>query len=169
MVISLPRRFFSRLRIEMPNALILAFDDMGEKFQSGAHGLVNFSLSSHAMELPAGMSQTSLWGTRFYPVSAELRKVAERRKQSPRCGRLGITMGRSDPEHQSERILGLVPQLLDRVGHQVEVVIILGPHFEDATEFESRASVVSGVHIIETQAMFSRLFHRWTSSLRQGG
>jgi len=122
----LPCRFYSILREKLPTIPVIAIDDNGEKANYPVSGYICCNLAANPNLYPSALLKYSAIGPAFFP----LRKEFINCKTSPQIGkkivkRILITMGGSDPDNQTDRIVNIVKKF-----HQLETIdILVGPAY----------------------------------------
>jgi UDP-2,4-diacetamido-2,4,6-trideoxy-beta-L-altropyranose hydrolase len=158
--------YFRSLKQYVPQAFVLAFEDDREKAGYLVNGYINFGLTSELYAPSSRLRETSLWGLKNFPVPSNLGARERNEISTPKS--LGITMGGSDPEKQSLRILGLSKGIMVRTGLE-KLLFILGPAFEDVESFRKQAKAHSGVEVVHAPQKIYEVFASADVFLNAGG
>lgn len=118
---SLTQKKYSDLRQLIPDIPVLVFDDFGEKKSAPVHGFINPGLAAGAVNYPQDIPFQAA-GPGYFLLRDEFKKRSAARRPNPK-NRIGVIMGSSDPENQTERIV----QILQSIASTEEIAVVLGP------------------------------------------
>jgi len=163
---ALDERLYLNLRYKLSTIPVLAIDDGGEKLEFPVFGLISFNPGTDFSLYPKEVSEFSAIGSEYYPLRRGVTNGWKPKKidgGSPKS--LLVTMGGSDPDRQTLRIV----RLLRSVPGYKRIIVVVGPANQDYEEIATQAFQDKRIRVVRDTCDFVKLMSEADAAVCGGG
>lgn len=164
---SLNKDFFIELRDKIPEVIILLIDDDGSRADYPVDGFINFNLGAEASLYPLALQQYSVIGPEFYPLRRGITDIKPRKVDllEKRPQKFLLTLGASDPEDQTRRLVNILRSLEEIK----EIKVIVGKGYKFLGELMAETNNDARCHIIYNPQNMAEMLAESELAITAGG